>query len=1220
MRPILPAEESKSGGVRTLRSEKTGRLLVGLATAALGAHFWCADAVALGPEEEGRTGDEAAPAPTSGAIAAANSTPSAYEPPPKIDHHRIPLDSLVLGRTYSWEDLLWESHPFEMGAGSLRYQLPHGFLDEDSERLTLGEARLARAGDYRLNYPRGVLTLGGDYRMGGSFRIEYRRRPYMLQSSYRLHAPGGYRAEPTREVRERILDEAAAGLTQMPSNLRVVGSKTISIEGGSGRGANLDQALKASIQGELVPGIRVNALLSDENLPIQPEGSTEELENIDKVFVEVEGRHARALFGDMSYNYAESRFTPVQRTFQGVQGELRTGSLRIAAGAARSQGDFQSVSFRGIEGLQGPYELLDTRRIDGVVILAATERVWLDGERLTRGENRDYVIDYNLGTITFSARRPVTDDSEITVDFQFSTESYRRDSFWSEAKGSLGRDNLNLNFLYFREGDDDGNPLATPLSAEDRELLATAGDDPTSAVAPGVEKVEAGLGEYVLVAGDSIGDLPHFEFSESDSADYLVSFTRVEPGEGDYVLDGLSSQGLRVFRYVGDDRGDHIVGRLLALPKKHEMASMAMSGRLGTAMKWWGEADYSYLDRNTLSDLDDENNQGSAFRIGADITPWGGPSAAPALGALSAIGYLERIDRDFASLSTERETFYYRDWNLEDSERVTAETVGEFDLGWEKPGLGKVRAGIGRLERSGDASSDRIRSSIDLGSDSERSLALRFLESATAAGRDSLTANATRQRWSGEARFGLWQVVPSVRIERERFSRLNQGARPDSGRTYLRQAYRLGKRKPRRLSVSAGYERRDTDRLTVDGLSWNPDREYHKWDVVSGYRSNAYSARIEVSHRETRFSGGTRNGVDKADLVQTEFDFTPPGSWFRSDLSYSVTKKAERFLEKAVVFVGERKGSYNERGEEVGKNKGDYNVVFLQSDSFVPIRAVEADLHLQFSERSGKRSSGFWGWVRSNVSWDQYYYVLERSTTSQTADLYLLNPRVLLRRDLTVYGTNRVRHDLELLRSIPNRGLLLRGEREKVLDSRFEGVTEGSLLTKGLARFDLSLSQHWTGRMEGEVNRRSAITTQTSSAPGQSYDVLSERGTLTGGYRFDKSWRLTVDLELLRRHDDFSQAAQTLTSISPSLNSTPKSGVALLANYRMTHTEVNETTLAKPFFFTEPGALHTWSTSLQLRISRYILVSANYFGRHEKDVFGDYSTFHDFKLESRAVF
>src|SRR6185436_17275051 len=114
-------------------------------------------------------------------------------------------------------------------------------------------------------------------------------------------------------------------------------------------------------------------------------------------------------------------------------------------------------------------------------IVAGSEAIWLDGARLKRGADADYVIDYGASTVTFTIHRPITAQSRIAVDFEAASSRYRRSLYAASTQGNVpGRGGWYAN--YVSEGDDPSNPIGAErarrlgrLDPSERRALCRSG-------------------------------------------------------------------------------------------------------------------------------------------------------------------------------------------------------------------------------------------------------------------------------------------------------------------------------------------------------------------------------------------------------------------------------------------------------------------------------------------------------------------------------------------------------------------------------------------------------------------------------------------------------------------------------------------------------------------------------------------------------------------------
>ncbi|HEU4725123.1 MAG TPA: hypothetical protein VFU59_07480, partial [Candidatus Eisenbacteria bacterium] len=400
--------------------------------------------------------------------------------------------------------------------------------------------------------------------------------------------------------------------------ITVSGSKSFAVELGRRRDATLSQGLDLSLRGRIAGDVDLSATLSDRALPFEPDGATRELDDLDRLSLAVRAPGGEATLGDFRLDAMPGEFARVSRELQGVRGAATVRGTRWDVTAAGAKGERRSAEFRGEEGKQGPYVLTARAAASGGDggIVAGSETVWLDGAKLRRGADADYVMDYPAGTISFTVRRPIASANRIAVDYEAAAASYKRQLYAAATRG--GDPRRNWYAAYLREGDDWKRPFGAELTREDRDALAGAGDSTGAPLPSGVRYVGPGQGAYAWDESDAAA--PRWVYLGAGGGDYEVEFSDVGAGRGAYA-DTVGADAVRYFRYVGATLGEFAPGRSLAVPAASTLLDAGGTAKFGDALSLDAEFARSSLDRNLLSERDDGDNGGVAARAALRLEP-----------------------------------------------------------------------------------------------------------------------------------------------------------------------------------------------------------------------------------------------------------------------------------------------------------------------------------------------------------------------------------------------------------------------------------------------------------------------------------------------------------------------------------------------------------------------------------------------------------------------
>ena len=274
------------------------------------------------------------------------------------------------------------------------------------------------------------------------------------------------------------------------SDLNQSGSLTRGFTVGNRQDLALDSGLKLDLNGNITDDISITASLTDRSTPIQPDGATQNIREFDRVFIELNAPIGDLQLGDVDISYDESLFARINRRVQGAVGNANTSYGRFGGGASVSRGRFRSQSFDGLEGVQGPYRLSGSENESFIIVIAGSEEVYIDGSRVNRGAENEYIIDYGLGEITFTNNLVVTDETRIVVEFQYITQNFTRTLFTARGRqDELLNGRLSIGATYIREADNSNPNTQLNLTDEEISRLRELGDDVDDLFVSGADSV-----------------------------------------------------------------------------------------------------------------------------------------------------------------------------------------------------------------------------------------------------------------------------------------------------------------------------------------------------------------------------------------------------------------------------------------------------------------------------------------------------------------------------------------------------------------------------------------------------------------------------------------------------------------------------------------------------------------------------------------------------------
>ncbi|MGI4865745.1 MAG: hypothetical protein ACRYFZ_17615 [Janthinobacterium lividum] len=1142
------------------------------------------------------------------------------------------------------------------------------------------------------------------------------RRPRQLMDSIDFRDRKMMRMEDFSQ-KEQILSTPGISKT---------GNLARGISFGNTQNVFVNSALNLQLEGKLTENIRLTAAISDQNVPFQPEGNTQTLQQFDKIYITLTGPQWNLTAGDVVLrnkpdyflryykniqgaaieanlgapgpqplqagasnnsvsNAPPSSFTtytngvtnnsaaptgnttqtltppgtvvPPNQTLQtptSVLGSLpnggavgngptgtgevtvrdKTGQIRsstlIAGGVAK--GKFASIDLAPIENVQGPYRLTGPNGEQYIIVLAGSERIYLDGRLQTRGFDYDYTIDYNLAEITFSPRHLITRNSRLKVDFEYSDLNYSRSLYTLSHYQQVGK--LQVRGNYYQEADDPNSTANLSLSASDQQALRNAGN--VAVVQTRGDTLAAynrTLVQYnrVLITNSSGQQIATYTYPpDSTKPVYNVRFTGVGAGLGSYVLSSnYASTNGRVYEYRGPGLGDYNPVRLLPTPLLKQMLTAGATYQLDPTAAVFVDVASSQLQRNRFA-LGTED-KGGAMRLGYSVQNRALPAWAP--GALrnyrlsSALDY-EYTAPKFSPIDRYRDIEFDRNWSTTSTANTTTavpreDNILNFAVGLTRDATHSINYRLSRRYRPGEV--DGVQHWLDV--------AQQFGRMEVRGALFVLNSQAGRYQssWArGEAsvRYGGGRIIPgySYKFDKNRVISPNRDSirsanyfdehtfflqSPDTGRTHYR----------------FDYSYRQDQTPTAEQTTLKVRNIAQTWQGnVTTRLGKTQDLRVLATYRDVQRVEYPDSARQRNVLGKIDYNVTLLQNQIRSELTYSVQTGRELRRDYSFLAVPAGQGTHYYAGD-LNKNGIQDRDEFLEAQTpdaqyrtFIKVYLPTTDYLTAYQNRLSYRLTvnAPRGWREAGGA--RAFAARLSSITSVTVDRRTsstslssrLSPFSFEKEDDNLLAFNQlVRQTVYFNRANPTFGAELTAQQTQQKTLLAQGFDLRNLTTQSLL-LRRTLAQSFTGRLTLARDVREAQSTYSTNSAFLSarnfrlriYTIQPEIS-----YQPSTALRFTGTLQHIEKRD------LLVHDLQPDLNNTRGTFDDLGLETRLS--QVGKRTLTAATHVTRvsfegevasvvglevlqalrPGSNFTWNLNLEQRLANGLNITVAYDGR-----------------------
>ena len=1083
---------------------------------------------------------------------------------------------------------------------------------------------------YSIDFKKAVLRFEDASIVTDSVEVSYLNYPDFLTKTY-------------KQIDESVIVNSSGTLRQLyqlsePNNnqeiipfdgLTTSGSIARGVTIGNNQNSVLNSELDLQISGKISDKITLRASIQDANIPLQQSGYSQRLDEFDQVFIEAFTDQWALRAGDIDLVDNNSYFGAFSKRVQGLSVNStfkhQNATTTAFASGALVRGQFVTSQFVAQEGNQGPYKLKGPNNELFVLVVSGSETVYVNGVALERGATKDYIIDYNAGEIIFNPTYPITSEMRITVDYQYSERNYTR--FVGYAGAKYNSEHLKLGVSFYNENDLKNQPLQQNLNSNQAEVLAIAGDDSSLMIAPSETPAEFSENR-ILYKKEVVGGEEVYVFSNNSEDNlFQVNFLFVGEQQGDYELSNSSAIS-NIYAYVppisGQKQGSYAPIVQLVAPVQLQLAVLNGSYVPSEKTMIDFELATSKNDLNLFSSISDDDNDGLAARYALNQHVFKTQKGWQ----MRVASELDYIQKNFRNLEGLYNPEFNRDWNLEqptgnqivanfgDQLLITAGTT------FSDANLNQIDYQFQHLNFSEEFNGNRHILNSKLGLKN-----LEFRTYSSILNTDGTRSKSTFFRSLSQLKYDVGSFWPGIKFSTEQNKITQHPTNELDLQSQKFSAYEafVGIGDSTNVFLKVGYIKRLNDSVQSNQLKRinTSDTYYLNTQVVKNQNSNLSvyaNYRVFRPEDEQKAQQKTLNSrlffgqkfVQNLVQWQTVYE-TSSGRLPQQEFTYVAVEPGQGSF---VWFDYNNNGIQELEEFEVAQfqDQAAYIRVLLPNQVYIRTHQNRLSQTLTFDPIQWRGSSD-----KTKSFWSHFYnqttFLIDRKQRNEGQNISL-NP----------FQSN-FEDQLALQSNFRNQLFFNRGKQYYTVSYIFSGselqnvLSFGTIAQKGYAHqlnFTHKIQQQWLLNLQANFDNNKSESENYSSKnfdldefslyPKISY-LLDDNKRFDVFYQFQNLDNLIRAKEQLKQHK---------LGVSAMMTQNQKASVSAEFNYfsNIFQGDANTPVAYQMMEGLQPGTNFTWSLIAQKKLTKYLDLNLNYFGRKSENS----RTIHTGTIQLKAYF